>query len=337
MASVKTTFSVGLFLICGLTMVVLAVIWLGMSNYLKNGSYYAAYFDESVQGLDKDSPVKYRGVRIGRVSAISVAPDGELIEVILEIETDFNPHEAGQSIVAKLKAVGITGLMFIELEQLAGRAPDVAPPFSFEPPHGVIPTRTSEIAKLFKGIEDIIALFRSLDADAISKQITSALTSLNTAINQAELETLVADVRTAVGHVQELVRPEPYRRMVSEIQKAAGSFDAMSTNADSGVDDIRRTVAHLDGVITTSGRDVNLITAQLKDSAREITIAVQAAHGLLTHTDQQVNQLQRQLTATLDRLELATATLNRFLDQVANQPSRLVFSGPQPDKPSPPD
>ena len=74
MASQKTKFALGLFVTCGIGMVFLAVIWLGMSRYFKKGHYYATYFNESVQGLDVDSPVKYRGVSVGRVERIVVAP-----------------------------------------------------------------------------------------------------------------------------------------------------------------------------------------------------------------------------------------------------------------------
>ncbi len=336
MASVKTTFSVGLFLICGLSVVVVAVVWLGMSNYFEKGSFFVAYFDESVQGLDQDSPVKYRGVRIGRVNKIGVAPDGELIEVVLKIETDFRPHHGSEDIVAQLKSVGITGLMFIELEQRGAKVPDVVPPFSFAPPHTVIPTRASEISKLFKGIEDIIALFRALDADEISRQLTSALSKINTAIDQAELVTLASDVHTAVLNVQRLVQPEPFNRMLSAIEKAAGGVDKMAGNADGGIDEIRQTVTHLDGVLTASGQDVNQITAELKVAAQDIKKSMQAAASLLGNTDQQVDHLQRQMMVTLTRIEQATTTLNRLLSEVASQPSQLVFGGPQPEKPSPP-
>ena len=124
MASVKTKLAVGLFVVAGFIMVIFAVIWLGMSNYLEKGKFYVAYFDESVQGLDRDSPVKYRGVSIGKVYSIGVAPDANLIEVVLKIETGL---KLDKSIVAQLKSVGITGIMFVELEKKrAGRHPGLA-------------------------------------------------------------------------------------------------------------------------------------------------------------------------------------------------------------------
>ena len=114
MTSEKTKFIVGLFLVGGTGIILLAVIWLGTSRYLEEGQYYVTYFNESVQGLDKDSPVKYRGVSIGRVLKITVAPDSKLIKVILKIESR---QPLGSNLVAQLKLVGITGSLFVELDQ----------------------------------------------------------------------------------------------------------------------------------------------------------------------------------------------------------------------------
>ncbi|MCP4374225.1 MAG: MCE family protein, partial [Deltaproteobacteria bacterium] len=114
MISLKTKFAVGLFVIIGLLISFVSILWLGMSHYFEKGQYYVAFFDESVQGLDKDSPVKYRGVSIGRVKSISAAPDHTLIQVILKMETEFKP---AKELIAQLKSVGITGIMFIELDR----------------------------------------------------------------------------------------------------------------------------------------------------------------------------------------------------------------------------
>ncbi len=91
MAQNRTYFLTGLFVTIGVMLGVAAVIWLGASKYFQKGSMYATYFDESVQGLQADSVVKFRGVDIGTVKQIGVAPDQRLVEVVMKIEVkDFN-------------------------------------------------------------------------------------------------------------------------------------------------------------------------------------------------------------------------------------------------------
>ena len=336
MASLKTKFSVGLFLIIGIAVTIAGIIWLGVSNYFEKGKYYCAYFDESVQGLDKDSPVKYRGVSIGRVHKIDVAPDERLIETILKIESDIEPQKQTQGIVAQLKSVGITGLMFIELERKDPGERDLSPSITFDPPYPVIPTRPSEISKIFQGIEDVINVLRGIDTKAISDRTVQALDKINTAIDDVQLAAIAADLRKTIKGVQQLVRTDKVERLVASIEKTSGSLDSMAVNADNGITEIRGTVADLDRVINTGGDQMQTITADLKSSAEQLRRAMESAAVLMNNTDRNMDALQRQLLATLYRIDQAGQNLNRFLDRVSAQPSQLIFGGPSQAKPAAP-
>ena len=332
MASLKTKFSVGLFLIIGISVIIIGVIWLGMSNYLEKGRLFVSYFDESVQGLDADSPVKYRGVHIGRVHSIGVAPDGKLIEVILKIESEIQPDGNTEDLVAQLKSVGITGLMFLELEQKDINT-EKTPSYSFKTQYPVIATRPSQISKIRQGIEDVFDLFRALDAETISDQLTSALKKVNKTIDDAQLVQLVGDVRTTVKSLQRLVDTKQMDRLLASLEKTSGDFSQMAVNADGGITEMRQTVNRLGQVIDSSGGNIEGVTADLKASATEIKRAMETATALLESTDRQVDTIQRQVLVTLNRIDRATATLNRSLDQLANQPSQVIFSAPAVEKP----
>jgi phospholipid/cholesterol/gamma-HCH transport system substrate-binding protein len=333
MATLKTKFSVGLFLICGITVLIFGIIWLGMSNYLEKGRLYVAYFDESVQGLDVDSPVKYRGVHIGRVHRIGVAPDERLIEVVLKIESDLQPEGNARNLIAKLKSVGITGLMFIELEHLAPDSAASEPSFTFKPEYPVIPTRPSEISKFFQGIDDVFNMFRSIDAETISNQVIAMLQKINRTIDDARLTQLAADLRSAVKNLQRLLNTEQIRRTVASLEKTSENFNHMAVNADEGISQIRETVGRLDSLIAGSGGDVRQVTADLRIAAQEVKRAMESAAALMEGTDRKVDALQRQAGATLQHIDQAADTLNRLLDQLANQPSQAIFSAPAENKP----
>jgi phospholipid/cholesterol/gamma-HCH transport system substrate-binding protein len=333
MATLKTKFSVGLFLICGTAVLILGIIWLGMSNYLEKGRLYVAYFDESVQGLDVDSPVKYRGVHIGRVHSIGVAPDDRLIEVILKIESDIQPNGNVKDLIAKLKSVGITGLMFIELEHLAEGADSSNPEFTFKPEYPVIPTRPSEISKFFQGIDDVFTMLRAIDTETISSQVVALLQKINRTIDDARLTQLASDLRSAVKNLQRLLNAEQVRRTVASLEKTSRNFNRVAMNADDGITQIRATVDRLDSLIANSGGDIRQVTADLQIAAREVKRATESAASLLEGTDHKVDALQRQAGATLSRIDQAVDSLNRFLDHLSNQPSQVIFSAPAPNKP----
>ena len=190
MATIKTKLMVGIFVLLGFALATGSIIWLGMSNYFEKGLYYVAYFDESVQGLDKDSPVKYRGVPIGRVESIKVTPDATLIEVLMKIEEGLNPEEH-RNAVAQLKSVGITGIMFVEIERKKPNEPDHTPALIFTPKHPVVATKPSEIKKMIEGIDDAINQIRALDLIDISKKLKSTLDAINQGVDDLELKKIL--------------------------------------------------------------------------------------------------------------------------------------------------
>ena len=100
MSKKKPLFTVGLFVVIGFMIGAGAIIWIGASKYFKKGDTFLTYFDESVQGLQIDSRVKYQGVDVGWVTKIDLAPDNRLVEVTMKI--NINPDMAN-NIVAKLE------------------------------------------------------------------------------------------------------------------------------------------------------------------------------------------------------------------------------------------
>ncbi len=65
-------FKIGLFTALSLALVILFLVFLGASNLFKPSQLAETYFNESVQGLNVGSPVKYRGVTVGEVTAIGM-------------------------------------------------------------------------------------------------------------------------------------------------------------------------------------------------------------------------------------------------------------------------
>ena len=145
MAKQRTNLLIGIFVTLGVLLGVVAIIWVGATSYFQKGETYISYFDESVQGVQKDSAVKFRGVDVGRVEDIRVAPDNRLIGVVMKINMRGELPRNG---VAQLKAAGITGIMFVELDLKKPGEPDLSPKIDFPSEYPIIPTRPSEIQRL---------------------------------------------------------------------------------------------------------------------------------------------------------------------------------------------
>ncbi|VEN74368.1 conserved hypothetical protein [Candidatus Desulfarcum epimagneticum] len=291
MSLAKTHFRVGLFLFLGGVLAVSGVIWIGAAHYFDRGRLYECYFDESVQGLGKDSPVKYRGVAIGRVKSIGVAPDGNLIRVVMQIESQL--QNGGDDVAAQLKSVGITGIMFIELDRKSPEDPKNCPDFSFPTRHPVIVTRPSGIKKLAEGIDSVIRRFMELDLKGVSESVKESLDVLNQNVKDARIKEISLDIRDSFSRVREILKDEKWDRIMISMEDMASSLAEFSKTSQN---------------------------------------AVKSGERLLKNTDAGFASLQRRLVAAARNLEISASNLNSLIEMLKDQPSRVIFSRPPPER-----
>ena len=325
MASIRTKLAVGLFVLAGFVLITAGVFWLGLSHYLESGTYYAAYFNESVQGLDKDSPVKYRGVTIGRVNRISVAPDGKLIEVIMKVESGLRPDEDLSQLVAKLKSVGLTGIMYIELDRQSKSNKPSHLKLSFTPEYPVIPTEPSEYQRFIQGVGDLLNQFRAADFEGMVEGFKQVADSLNQAVQRADVGSLSTEMQTALNRMNRILEAPQWKVVLNQLADAGKNVNQLTGQAGKTMEQLNMLLKgnrqHLDRTITA------------------LQQAVEAANGLMAGgsqlvqgTEDRLSQLQNNLVALIENLRRISENLNRFTERISEQPSQLLFGAPPPEK-----
>ena len=245
MASAQTKFMVGLFLIVGIALTVVVVIWVGMSGYLEEGKNFVMYFDESVQGLDQDSTVKYRGVPIGNVQSIGVAEDGKLVEVVVKIRKGEFPSE---QVFAQLKSVGITGIMFIELD-LEKDTPVEKPDYSFTPPYAVISTRLSGINQIFRNVESMFHRFNQMDVEGVISRLQRDLDSLDKLINNTNTEAISSTLVESLERLNNILKPERWDAILASVQQVGPEVEHTVGDARKMFNRAESALAKLDSLL----------------------------------------------------------------------------------------
>ena len=90
-------------------------------SYGTSYDIYQTYMQESVAGLNLNASVRYRGVEVGRVQKIALAPGNvEQVQVTLAIESG-TPIKSDT--VAVLSTQGLTGIAFVDLTGGSRNAP----------------------------------------------------------------------------------------------------------------------------------------------------------------------------------------------------------------------
>ncbi|MFW6283995.1 MAG: MlaD family protein [Desulfosalsimonas sp.] len=304
MQSVRTKFSVGMFVILGMTAVIIVILWLGMAQYFQEGHKYNAYFDESVQGLSQDAAVKYRGVNVGRVEQINVAPDGRLIEIVFTLDKTLRDTA---NLVAQIKSVGITGIMFVELERQAPDELVSVPDYKFEPKYPVVATRPSEMKQLLSDINEILGNLKQVDVEGISGRLSELLEKSN-----------------------QLLDTQKWSRLRSSAEQSLQNINGLIT-------DTRRTVNRIDGTVNTSAGRFDNAVNQVGKAAETADNLFARGSASLDGAEDRVRDYDRQTADIMDELREAATGINRLINQLQQQPSQVLYGRPVPEKPVAPE
>jgi ABC-type transporter Mla subunit MlaD len=297
MATTATNnWKLGLFVVVGVLTMVLALFWLGARRFQRTSFPAVSYFDESVQGLDVGSPVKFRGVTVGNVAEITIAPDHRHVQVTSDVYVDalqrlglgdHAPRKGEQFINPLLRmqlvSAGITGVRFLQTDFFHPLRYPV-PVLPFEPPWNYVPSAPSTL--------------KSVSDTAI--EVVNRLPDLEDRIS----ETLVT-MNAALGSID---------RFATGLQNENGSFDRLLVQ-------LRSTAANL---------GVQIEQAKLA----ETTSSIRTAAGNVSTAATGFGDLRDDLEASLATLRETLDSVRAVADSLERDPSELL-RGPRADKPAP--
>ncbi len=330
MASARVNFSVGLFMTAGLALATLAIIWLGMTSFLRKGELFVTYFDESVQGLGVDSPVKYRGVPVGRVQAIRIAPDYHLIEVVILIDDEHAGDENRfVDSVASISNVGITGAMFVEIDKRWPAAGDLSPKLGFTPEYPVIASKPSDIKKLFREIDEIAMKIQSIDFKGISDQAMAAFSTMNTVMTEAQLGAISADIRTLLASINAAANPKRLESMAKNMEQTAVASHALMNNAAEELGRLDAILAQFQSMLEANRPHVDTTMGAMAKTALKADTVMTQSHATMLQMQGAIRELEERLAVTAENLEQTSSNLNTLIGNVKDQPAQLIFGQPK--------
>jgi len=194
-----SSFMLGIFVTGGLLFLAVLLIWIGATRFFEGGKKYISYFDESVQGLQKDSEVKFRGVKVGRVEDITIAPDNLHVGVDMVIDLEFDPTIG---YVAQLQLTGVTGVMFVNLVPQDPEKPYTPPQITFVSPYPVIPSQPSEIRRILTGIDEVIANLKQLDTKGISEEAKVTFKEMKNFFGGEKTKRIIAELEVSSANLK---------------------------------------------------------------------------------------------------------------------------------------
>jgi phospholipid/cholesterol/gamma-HCH transport system substrate-binding protein len=196
--------AVGAFVLVVLLVAGLFVYWYSDSRERKTYQRYEIYFDGSVTGLERGAAVRYLGVHVGRVQRLSIDPrDPGRVQVIVDIDSSA---PISDKTLAELQLQGVTGLLYIDLQQVRNLP---LPPLVPGVEYPVIRSARSRFDVFLARLPDVLASAGEVvdrASRALSDQNIVAITRALANIDKAseglpqtlrEVNALVGDLRGA--------------------------------------------------------------------------------------------------------------------------------------------
>jgi phospholipid/cholesterol/gamma-HCH transport system substrate-binding protein len=290
------------FVVVGVFVLVLGVALIGGVLWLSSGKYYGrhyttyqTYMKDSVAGLNLNAPVKYRGVDVGVVRKIALAPGNvEEVQVTLDVERD-TPVKADT--VAILQTQGLTGIAYVELTagrrtspQLTAREGEQYPVIQSGP--SLLTRLDSSVSGLLVSLtrtsESINALLDEGNRRAIRQTLADLeILSHTLAARSATIDAGLANAARTMENAARLSEQLP--RLVERVERSANAFDRMS-------DAVGRAGASASGTIEGARPDLQRFTGETLPEVRQLVAELRDLTGTLRRLS---GELERNPSALL--------------------------------------
>ena len=318
---------VGFFVLGAFFLGIIALLSFGSFNFLTKPEQFVVYFDESVSGLDQGSPVKFRGVRVGRVAKISVTYNADTKQSVVAVLCEFNRNvltdtrgkpiqlsnrnELEDLIAAGLRAeLGIlglaTGLLYVEL--------DMKDPLEYPVPrrdlvpidYAIIPDAPSAISEFQASFTEILANIKDVDFAALTTEMHGLLTDTREQIQKLDTATISTEI-TATAQAYREIAQSPH--IPSILQKF-----------DTALDNLTSTLQEIEGSVKPTAAELALTLQRLRGSLDSLETATDSASRFIASQ----SGLGTEAADALRQLGEAARAVGRLADYLERNPNALL-------------
>lgn len=317
---------VGAFVIGAFVLGLVALLAFGGISVFSKPQRFVVYFDESIHGLDLGSPVKLRGVRIGRVAGLNVRYEAEnnrsVVAVVCElnrdmvtdsrgVQLDVSSREELQQLVdrglrAQLGVLGLaTGLLFVELD-FVNPQEYPAPPVAFQPRYLVVPPMPSALSEYQANLTEILNDMRRIDFAGISTEFKGLLVDTRKQLEGVDLKGAVAQ----------------WQRTGAQFEALAASPEIKESfvNLNLAIGDLRRVLASVDAQVAPAGKELAETLAQAKVALGTFNATAAAAHQFIGAQSGLGDDAGR----ALEQISAAAEAVQRLADFLERNPQALI-------------
>jgi phospholipid/cholesterol/gamma-HCH transport system substrate-binding protein len=297
----------GAFVAAGLFVLVGGLVLLAGLRLAERRDRYSVRYQEatvSLSGLEIGAPVKYSGIRVGRVDGVHVdAKDVGVIVVELSIDHGTPVAEDER---ADLGSQGITGLKYVELTRGSAKARVREPGEDIPPGTSAFDALTSQAGDIAKKVDQVLDRILSLTDEAMKQRIASLLERSDKLL--ASVNGILEDNREALKTLTASLA-----RTADETNELAANLTGTAKRANVVLDETARIL-----------RSARTTPETLNAALVEVTGALTEARTLLGSVNTVFQRSRRDIAEAITYLRDAAENVNIFSQKVKDDPTLLL-------------
>ncbi len=303
-----SNFKLGLFFILCTGLGLGVLVWIGASHLFRHTKIYAAFFNESVGGLNRGASVNYLGLKVGEVSSVRLAPDGKLIMVLMEIQPDF---KVKPDMAVEIELAGITGQRNISIGKAPPHIRKVTPAVSFPVKYPVIPSHPGEVQTIEAGLKRLYEKIDSMDLAGVTAAWKETARRINRIMLEKDLPKTLHNASEASARLNSMIAELRRSGTINDIHRGAEDFAATAADARKSGEYLRNQMEALPpGALARFSENMDRMAAAGES----------AVSSMKTQADQSMALIQQALFKT-NRLIMDSQELVYSLKE---QPGRIM-------------
>lgn len=338
MASKTNPAKVGLFVVCSVLAGIVCLFWAGVTLANRPRVPRVTFFDESVQGLDVGAPVKMRGVTIGQVKDVTIAPDRRLVKVTAEVFVDLwvrlglgteaelrsSSKSLPPDLRTQLATTGITGEKFLLVDFFSNPGP--VPELSFAPPYNYIPSTPSTLKSLEDGVSALVdQLPRTLDrVDRLTQTVEQKVAAFDAAEFVSRTNLVLDDARGFFRSVDGALAGIDLGRLDADLKELLGGLSRTTARAETLLERLDAPEGPFQQVLV----DFRALAARAEELVERVDGEVLGTSERFGGVAREAALLSGDARLTLARLREALASVQALAAMLEREPGALLRGHP---------
>lgn len=306
MSAQPNYFRIGLFIVIGTAIATAGLVAFGAGQFFKKRIIIETYVNSSVQGVDKGSPVKYRGLLVGAVKRITFAfdeysePDRpnkgaisdpnapnegdhyNYVVILMEIDKQMFPgmfsedltklieQNVKQGLRARIEPLGITGMNYVDINYLKEMDNFPLLGFSWTPEHYYIPSAPGQLASILDSVNSMMSQVSGMMDELKKLNLGDVQSGISQLLNNLNKAVTGADLEKLSADMQALMAE--VNKAVADAKVGELSADARSliSELQRSNDDLQKILKNIEPATRFDPAEVRAIVNNLADVTKNL-------------------------------------------------------------------